>query len=238
MTTLGKRHLRTTGPAKPNGVSAAPVKPLARQRRPARIAMTVSLVLCGAMVNVYLYLSADQRVPVVHLARDVAMGQQLEVADLDVTRVAADEAVSTVPELQLPQVVGKRAAVPLRKGTLLAASQLTAEPGPGQGQALVTVPLKSGLAPHGLAPGWRVRAVFIADEQGRSAAGALPRGGDRQGASADGPGSVQAVVDQVSAPDSEGAVPVSLRVADSDATTLARAAAAGLVTLVVTERLG
>ncbi|WP_433476550.1 SAF domain-containing protein [Spirillospora sp. CA-142024] len=238
MTTLGNRTPRTTGSAKRNAASAAPFKPLPRQRRPAWIVMTASLMLCGAMLNAYLYRSADQRAAVVQLARDVAVGQQLGTADLGVTRVAVDGAVATVPERQLRQVVGKRAAVPLRKGTLLAASQLTAQPGPGRGQALVTVPVKSGLVPPGLAPGWRVQAVFTADKQGSGAAGAAPRGNQRPAASADGEGSVQAVVDQVSAPDSEGAVPVLLRVADSDASALAQQAAAGLVALVVTERLG
>jgi hypothetical protein len=49
---------------------------------------------------------------------------------------------------------------------------------------------------------------------------------------------VPGVIDEVTGPDAEGSMSVSLVVADSAATALARHAAAGLVVLVVTERLG
>lgn len=205
---------------------------LARQRRPSWILAGMMLVALAMLTNVFVFRASGERVPVVRLARDVPVGQQIVQADLDVVRVATDSAVATVPERQLRDVVGRRAAVGLRKGTLLAASQLATSPGPQQGQALVTVPLKASAMPPGLAPGWRVRVVFT------------PGGQDQPAGAVQGRGEttvlrdVAGVVDQVEGPDAEGAMTVSLLVADADSSTVARQAAAGLVVLVVTERRG
>ncbi|MWA06491.1 hypothetical protein F8568_040320 [Actinomadura sp. LD22] len=196
----------------------------------------MALAVIATVVNVGVYRASDQRVAVVRLARDVPSGHQLVRSDLDVTRAAVDATVPTVPERQLPQVVGKRTAKSLSKGTLLAGSQLTAQAVPGKGQALVTVPLKAGSMPLGLTPGWRVQAVFTTGAQDRSTDDGAPLGSDRS--SADEPGNVQAVVEEVGAANAEGTVPVQLLVADSDAMTVARKAADGLVVLIVTERLG
>ncbi|MEV3923479.1 SAF domain-containing protein [Actinomadura coerulea] len=205
---------------------------LARQRRPSWIAAGVMLLSFAVLANVYLFRAAGERMSVVRMARDVPVGHKLVQADLDAVRVAADSAVAMIPQRQLRDAVGQRAAVGLRKGTLLAVSQLTAQQSPQPGQALVTVPLKASAVPPGLAPGWRVRVVFTPGEQS-SGSSSAPRG-VRSDLLRDAPG----VVDQVEGPDTEGATTVSLLVAESDSSTVARQAAADLVVLVVTERRG
>ncbi len=203
---------------------------LARQRRPEWIAVGVILMAFAVLANVQLVRSSSAREPVVRLARDVPVGQQVVHADLDVARVAVDSAVPVIPDRQLSEVVGRRASIGLRKGTLLAASQLTVQQSPQPGQALVTVPVKAGALPPGLGPGWRLRIVFTSGDQNPSPAG----GQDRT------PGTalpdVEAVVDQVKEPDAEGSVTVSLLVTDSQSSTVARQAATGTIVLVVTER--
>ncbi|MFI0354245.1 SAF domain-containing protein [Actinomadura sp. 9N407] len=190
------------------------------------------LMALAVLTNVYLFQSSGERVSVVRVARDVPVGQPISRADVDVARVAVDGSVQTVPGRQLGEVVGRRAAVGLRTGTLLTASQVTAEVSPAAGQALVTVPLKVGEVPPGLAPGWQVRVVSTPGAQGQSAGQA--------GASAAGaaPQDVAGVVDQVGEPTTEGTVTVSLLVAEGDSVAVARQAAAGLVALVVTARRG
>ncbi|WP_433229251.1 SAF domain-containing protein [Actinomadura formosensis] len=207
-------------------------KRLARQRRPGWIASGVMLLVFAMAANVYLFRSAGERMPVVRVARDVPVGHSIVQADLDVVRVATDSPGATIPQRQLREVIGQRAAVGLRKGTFLAASQLTAQQSPQRGQALVTVPLKAGAVPSGLAPGWHVRVVFASGEQSADAGSVRSR--VQVGVLRD----VTGVVDQVERPDAEGAVAVSLLVADSDSSTVARQAAAGSVVLVVTERRG
>ncbi|MGI5206236.1 SAF domain-containing protein [Spirillospora sp. CA-108201] len=223
---------KPTVPKLTGGPNPAPSKRLARQRRPRWVVAGVMLLAFAVLANVYLFQSSGQRVAVVRLARDVAVGHKIVQADLDVVRVATGSTVPVVPERQLGEVVGRRAAVGLRKGTLLAASQLATQQSPPPGQALVTVPLKASAIPPGLAPGWRVRVVFTPSGQ-EQGAGARP-GQEQVGVARD----VSGVVDQVEGPDAEGAMTVALLVADADSSRVARQAAAGLVVLVVTEMRG
>ncbi|WP_170180865.1 SAF domain-containing protein [Actinomadura pelletieri] len=207
---------------------------MARQRRPGVIAAAVMLLVLAVATNVYLFRSSGERVSVVRVARDVAVGHEVVSADLDVARVAVAPGVAVVPGRQLGQVVGRRAAVGLRRGTLLAASQLTVEQGPPVGRALVVVPLKSGVVPPGLAAGWGVRVVFTYGTQGQGPVTGAAHGRAQITRLRD----VAAVVDGVEGPDAEGVMSVSLMVPDADSGAVARQAAAGMVVLVVTARRG
>lgn len=207
---------------------------LVRQRRPGWIAGGLMLVAVAVLTNVYLFRSSSDRVSVVRLARDVPVGQQLVRADVAIAWVALDTPVATVPGRQLAQVVGKRAAIGLYKGTLLAATQLTALASPARGQALVPVPLKSSAMPPGLAPGWCVRVVFTSGVPSKGAASDTGSASAPVSAADD----VLAVVDQVSEPDADGLATVSLLTSETDSSAVARQAAAEQVVLVVSERRG
>jgi hypothetical protein len=221
------------------GVAESPgngqVGRLARQRRPAWIAAGIALAALAVLANVYLFQSSSHRLSVVRVARDVPIGQQLSRTDLDTASVALDGGVSVIPGRQLAQVVGRRAAVDLRRGTLLAASQVTTALTPEPGQALVTLGLKSSdLPPHGLTPGSRVRLVPTAAGQDSAGTGQTDAGQGASGVRKD----VAATVDAIGGPDADGAMSVSVLVADADSSMLAREAAAGRVVLVVTTREG
>lgn len=211
---------------------------MARQRRPAWIVAGVMLMALAVLVNVYLFQSSSRRVSVVVLARDVPVGQQISRADLTTAQVAVDSIVQTIPGHQLAEVAGQRAAVGLRKGTLLSASQVTGQASPLPGQALVTVPLKAAELPPGLAPGWQVRVISTPGAPGTPNQSSGRRGdGSTREASMAWPG-IAAVVDQVGQPSTEGTVTVSLAVAQADSAAVARQAAVGAVALVVTARRG
>lgn len=224
------------GTASPgNGQVRRPAGRLARQRRPGWIAAGVALVALAVLMNVYLFESSGHRLAVVRVARDVPLGAQISRADLGTTSVALDGGVSVIPAGQLAQVVGRRAAVDLRHGTLLTASQVTSALTPQPGQDLVTVAMKaSDLPPHGLAAGSRVRVV--ATVGGQDATTGADQAGGQSGAV--GGKDTPAVVDAVGGPDADGAMTVSLLVADADGSAVARQAAAGRIALVVTTREG
>lgn len=210
------------------GQGLRPVR-LVRRHRPGWVAAGIALVALGVLANVFLFEAASHRVPVIRVARDVAVGQQITRADVDTAMVALGPEVHAIPARQLGEVVGKRAAVGLQRGTLLTASQLTSRLTPGPGQALVTVQLKAGqLPPQGLTPGSHVRIVATAGSQDEGATSA--------GTAA--PADVPAGVDAVGETDADGAVSVSLLVAGTDASAVARLAAAGRVALVITSRTG
>jgi hypothetical protein len=208
---------------------------LARQRRPAWIAAGVALVALAVLLNVYLFTTAGHRVSVVRVARDVPIGQQLVRADVDTSSVVVGPGVQVIPARQLGEVIGRRAAVDLRSGTLLTASQVTTQLSPQPGQALVTVAVKPGQLPSGgLAPGSRLRVVSTPGSQTSSDGGG--------GTAPSGPGSqppvkdVRAVVDAVGGPATDGTMTVSLLVADADANAVAREASTNQIALVITAR--
>jgi hypothetical protein len=208
---------------------------LARQRRPGWIAAGVALVALAVLGNVYLFQTSGHRISVVRVARNVPVGQQLVHADLDTSSVALGPGVQVIPARQLGEVVGRRAAVDLRSGTLLSVSQVTTQLTPQPGQALVTVAVKPGeLPPGGLAPGSQVRIVSTPGSQGQDQGAdgsSVPSG--QAGVSVK---DVRAAVDAVAGPDTDGTMTVSLLVADADANAVAREASTGQIALVITAR--
>ncbi|WP_395108086.1 SAF domain-containing protein [Actinomadura sp. SCN-SB] len=226
-------------PGAGDGQARRPAPRLARQRRPGWIAAGVMLMAVAVLANVYLFRTSSERVSVVRMARDVPVGQQITRADLNTALAALDSQTSTIPGRQLPEVVGQRAAVDLRQGTLLAASQVTTQLTPQRGHALVTAALKPSQLPRGLAPGWQVRIVATTGAttgtQGQPPAEQNTAGGPGQSTPAR---DVLASVDQVGGPDADGVMTVSLLVADADSSAVARQAATGQIALVVTARGG
>jgi hypothetical protein len=175
---------------------------------------------------VYVFQTSSHRVSVVRVARDVGIGQQITRADLGTSLVALGPGIQTIPGRQLGEVVGRHAAVDLRSGTLLTASQVTTQLTPRPGQALVTVAVKpSQLPPGGLAPGSQVRIVSTPGTQGQTTAQTLVK-------------DVAATVDEVGGPDADGTQAVAVLVADADSSAVARQASTGQIALVITTRGG
>jgi hypothetical protein len=226
-----------------NGGGAAPfhrsMTRVARQRRWGRIAAGVAAVALALLINVYLFQSAGHRVLVVRMARDVPIGQQISRADVSTARVATDAGVATIPGRQLGEVLGRRAAVDLRAGTLLTASQITTQLTPQRGQVLVTVALKpSQLPPDGLAPGSQIRVVTTPQAQDGGSGQDVGGGQDPTVGGATAAGDVSATVDQVAGPDADGVMTVSLLVSDAAGDVVARQASTGRIALVITTRAG
>lgn len=190
----------------------------------------VLLVVAGALVTGYLFTGVGGREAAVILTRDVPVGTQISTADVATTRVAADAGVSLIPGRQLHQVVGRYAAVDLRKGTLLAPSQLTVALSPRPGQQVVPVALKLDQLPaRGLQPGDQILVIATPGQQGQDQAaggnGAAPLTQD-----------TPATVDQVSSPDADGNVRVDVVVAAGVGPAIAKQASTGRIGIVLTSR--
>jgi hypothetical protein len=190
----------------------------------------VLLVAAGALAAGYLYMGMSGRTAVVVVARDVPVGTQLTTADVATTRVAIGTSVTVIPGRQLQQVVGQYAAVGLRKGTLLAASQLAGVISPRPGQQVVPVAVKVGQLPaRHLAPGDQVLVIATPGQQGQD-----------QGASASERDpltqNTPAAVDQVSSPDADGDVRVDLVVDAQVGPAVVQQASMGRIGFVITSR--
>lgn len=232
----------STRPASPAG--AAPhspdgqqpvggvLPPLPRQRRRRMLLLAVALVVIGAALAGYLFTGMSDRVSVVVVTRNVPVGQQLTAADVSTTMVAADTTVAQIPGRQRDQVVGRMAAVDLRAGTLLAPSQLTTALSPRPGQQVVPVAVTSRQLPaRGLRPGDQV--LVIATPGSVSAGQSEATGGNQAAALTQ---DTAATVDQVSAPDAEGAVRVDLVVDARVGSAIAKQASTGRIAFVLTAR--
>lgn len=122
------------------------------------------VVSAGAFALVYL--GADGSTPVLQIAHPVAAGQALTAADVRVVRgvVRAGQDVDVLAGSDLSQVVGRTAAVPLTRGSLLAGSQLGPAAWPPDGQAVVAVPMKPGRLAAGVTAGSRVLVIPVAGQ--------------------------------------------------------------------------
>jgi len=220
-------------PRRPDGEQRSargPLPALPRQRRRRMLVLGLLLVLAGALVAGYLYTGMSGRTAVVMVARDVPVGTQLSAADVTTARVSVDTSVAVIPGRQLQQVLGRYAAVGLRKGTLLAASQLAGVMSPRPGQQVVPVAVKLDQLPaRGLTPGDQVLVIATPGQQGQD-----------QGTSGNEAGpltqNTPATVDQVSSPDTDGDVRVDLVVDAQVGPAVVQQASMGRIGFVITSR--
>ncbi|MFD5633633.1 SAF domain-containing protein [Streptomyces sp. NPDC127077] len=121
-----------------------------------------------------LLLQVGNRTDVVTVVRDVQVGQVLTDADLGKASIALDPAVKAVRADDLKAVVGKRAAVELKPGSLLTPSQVTKDSLVRAGEQLVPIGLEPKQIPAtALIPGQQVQLVHV-PAQGTTDTGKTP----------------------------------------------------------------
>lgn len=155
----------STSGVPPQGQVAAPVAPprvSARRRRPGVIALSLALIAAGGAGVAVLLLQVGHRTQVVTVVRDVQVGQVLTEQDLGTASISLDPAVKAVHADDVKAVVGKRAAVELKPGSLLTPSQVTKDSLVKAGEQLVPIGLKPEQVPAtSLVPGQRVELVHV-----------------------------------------------------------------------------
>jgi hypothetical protein len=213
----------------PPGAPSGRLRNLPRRRRPAMLALAVTMAGTGVVVSAAIYQRADHQVPVVMVTRPVPAGAVISLSDLGSTSISLGSGIAVIPGSQVRQVVGEIAAVPLQPATLLSPSELTSSRAPAPGLELVPAAVRpADLPATGLAAGDRVLVVPTVGVQGQpGASGSAP--------SLTGP--IPAAVEAVtSVPDSEGFDVVDLLVSDTDAIAVASQVSTGQFALVVTRR--
>lgn len=209
----------TTATARPGGRWVLPPRPARPGRRGwLLVGGLLAMVVCAGLFTL-VYLGADARVPALAVARPVAAGQTVSAEDLRVVRIVPDAGVELVPAATLPQVVGRRAAVPLAEGTLLSHSQLGPAVWPPPGRAVAAVRLEPGRLPAGVTAGSRVLVAPAAPDATVDPAG-VP-----EGTAQPVPATVVQVVETA---DGSGAAVVSLLLDQADAIAVAGAQASSL----------
>ncbi|WP_306944670.1 SAF domain-containing protein [Streptomyces phaeochromogenes] len=207
-----------TGPVTPPRVSA-------RRRRPGVIALSLALIAAGGAGVAVLLLQVGNRTDVVTVVRDVQVGQVLTEDDLGKASIALDPAVKAVDSDDLDSVVGKRAAVELKPGSLLAPAQVTKDSLVKAGEQLVPIGLEPKQIPAtALVPGQKVQLVHV-PAQGQADTGKT---------SGTGPETVDGrVVKASSAAPGTGIVVVDVATSAADGPTAAAWVSAGTLRLVL-----
>ncbi|MEV6048668.1 SAF domain-containing protein [Streptomyces xanthochromogenes] len=192
------------------------------------LALAAALIAAGAVGNYLYWTQNGQRSPVLVMARDVPAGTVIQDADLAEASVALDPALKAIGTGQRAQVVGKRAAVELLPGSLLAPGQITSRTLVHQDEQLVGLNLKPGQMPDSpLRPEDQVQVVFTGDG-GAASVGKNGKGQDS------GPVTVEARIVRVgNRQDSTGQQVIDVAVKSVDGPRLAAQAAAGNVALAV-----
>ncbi len=202
-----------------------------RQRRPGLIALSVALITGGGLAGAVLFTVSGQRADVLVVARDVPAGARLDAGDLRHAQVALDPSVRAVSGGREQAVIGQRAAVGLKAGSLLSPSEVTGRSLVGPEQQLVGVALKPSQLPASpLSPGERVLVVATPDANAAQTGGRAVSGA---------PQTVAATVVTVGkAAPATGVVVVDVAVPSSDGPALAAQVATGDVALVVASQDG
>ncbi|MFE9558438.1 SAF domain-containing protein [Streptomyces sp. NPDC006692] len=193
------------------------------------LALAAALIAAGAVGNYWYWTQNGERTPVLVMARDVAAGTVIQDADLVEASVALDPALKAIGTGQRAQVVGKRAAVELLPGALLAPGQVTSRTLVHPDEQLVGLNLKPGQLPDSpLKPEDQVQVAFTGDS------GASAAGKNGKPAQDGGPVTVDARIVRVGAKqDSTGQQVIDVAVKSADGPRLAVQAAAGNVALSV-----
>ncbi len=150
----------------PTAQQSIPVRAV-RQRRISRglLGLAIALMAVFALATAGLVLGVAKAKPVLALARDVAIGQQITAADLRTVYINSDPGLAPIPATKQTSVVGRYALTNLTAGTLLTDRALAETALPGDGQQLVGISLKPGRVPPGLKPGAKVVLVATAPPQ-------------------------------------------------------------------------
>lgn len=193
------------------------------QRRPVVVLVSLALVVLGAVLSVWAYSSLGNAQEVVAVRADVARGEVITAADLQVVRVGVDPALAAVPASGLEALIGQRASVDLRAGQLVVPAAVTSDVVPHAGFSVVGLSLGEGQVPvDTLVVGDRVRVVSTPGQQGDVVEADIRV--------------FDGTVVSVSVSDSSGKVALVVEVPESQAAELAARAATGKLAVVLDAR--
>jgi Flp pilus assembly protein CpaB len=187
-----------------------------------QLLIAVFLVAVSALVAVVLFSQAAAREPVLALAQSVERGQTVTSGDLMVVYVATDDPISSLPPDAAAGLVGLTTVADLETGTLLTSAHFVSRSLLDAGEGVVGMALAPGEYPTLLlTPGDRVDVVLTSrtpSDEGFADTEAVV---------------TSAEVFDVAELGTQGDRFISLRLPVQDAATVASAAAAGRVRLVL-----
>lgn len=198
---------------------AIPTPPRLR-RRPAVMAIGLTLVALGGLAAAWLATAAETATPVVVAASPLLRGQTVTADQLSTAGVSGLSPTAVTPADELGSLVGKTAVMDVPAGAPVPRSALSDDPLPAVGEAVVGILLAPGQVPTvDLLPGSQVRVV------------ATPRSQDDPPTST--PSGVAAVLVSTSVDESTGHTVANVSVPAAQGPAVAALAATGRAALVL-----
>ena len=153
-----------------NGRKQLPPAGLAKRTRVRTpyLGLGVLLVVLGALTFGLWSSTSTARQTVLAATRDIPSGDVIAASDLREVQVSADSGTSLVAAAQKTTIVGKRAAVTIPSGSLLASGSVRDGAQLAHGEAIVSVILAPGAAP---VPDLRVGDHVVAVGRGHGQVG-------------------------------------------------------------------
>ncbi len=133
-------------------------RPSSRSR--ARIAVGTLLSLVAVGVVLLVFSTADRRVAVLQVVRDLPAGAQIAAADVRTIELSTDPSLAVINASDIASVVGRYTKVRIVTGGLLAAGLVQSEALVAPGAAVVAVTIPSGELPAGLRERSQVQIVI------------------------------------------------------------------------------
>ncbi|MFD8737683.1 hypothetical protein ACFV06_22560 [Streptomyces sp. NPDC059618] len=210
-----------------------------RERKPALAALAVLLILVGALGATMLVLRAGDRVEVVKVTGDIQAGES--VGDHVTSALVADDAsIHYVPWSQVTQLKKLKAKSTIYQGTVVIGEMFTSGSALPAGKASVGVSLKDGQYPAGIKSGDTVAVYRVGDTGTGGSRGTTGSSNSANSGASNADGSpivgrakVSDVQDQKDSTISSTNLPVTLIVDSGQAASVADAASAGQVALVI-----
>jgi hypothetical protein len=207
-----------------------------RERKPALAALAVLLILVGALGATMLVLRAGDRIEVVKVTSDVQAGDSVgdHVASV---LVADDPSIDYVKWDQREELKKLKARSPIYKGTVIVGEMFAHGGTLPAGKASVGVSLKEGQYPARIKAGDTVAVYRVGDSTSSGGRGATNSSGSSSSSAGSGliveRAKVSYVQNQQDSTISSTNLPVTLILDSSQAASVADAASAGQVALVI-----
>lgn len=169
--TIPKPTRPATAPA--GATTVAPgYAPPKRRRNPLAIIGGIALIILAALAAALAYRSLGTGHDVVAARQTIHRGEVITREDLITVRIGIDPALRPLPADQVPQIVGRRAAVDVAGGGVLTQDVVTAAVIPASGSSLIGVQLTAAQLPsENLLAGDTVRLVTVPHPNQAPAAG-------------------------------------------------------------------
>ncbi|WP_339130821.1 hypothetical protein WJM95_18475 [Streptomyces sp. f51] len=210
-----------------------------RERKPALAALAVLLILVGALGATMLVLRAGDRVEVVKVTSDVQAGESVR-GHVTSVLVADDASIDYVPWSQVEQLKKLKAKSAIYRGTVVIGEMFTSGSTLPAGKSSVGVSLKEGQYPAGIKSGDTVAVYRVGDTGSSGSHGSSGSANSANSGASNTDGSpiverakVSYVQDQKDSTISSTNLPVTLIVDSGQAASVADAASAGQVALVI-----